>query len=196
MLVVLAISALSAAGLGAPSAVAAADSSAGANAAQTLTVYAVPTKKAFVNNHDDRARGKGKNPFGNYAGSAAPTPTNEKLFGPSPGDEGLFSFNLFTNADRKTRTGSALVVCQYDFNENAYCDASFQLGGGSLVGKGAFNYNARTFSLAIIGGTTKYRGMTGHLEVKALGAATQAQPVHRAVPMLQAQRLTFVIQPA
>ena len=87
-------------------------------------------------------------------------------------------------------------MCQFQFQSDSFCDAAFQLNGGSLIGGGAANFNSAKFVLAIIGGAYKDRSMEGDVEVTASGVATQAQPVARAVPMLQAQRLSFVIQPA
>lgn len=66
---------------------------------------------------------------------------------------------------------------------------------GSLIAKGAFNFSSTTFALAIVGGTSAYRGMSGAVQISALGTGTQAQPVYRAVPMLQAQRMVLSIQP-
>jgi len=156
-----------------------------------LTLYSVPSRQQYLNNADDRARGEGNNPFGNYSSTAVPPPPNEELFGPFPGDEGEFAFNLYTSSDLKTSAGSAIFVCQYDFNQDSFCDASLQLHDGTLLGKGASNFNSTTFTLAIIGGTQNYSATKGTLEISALGSATQAQPVRRAVPMLEEQRLTL-----
>ncbi len=163
---------------------------------QQLSLYAVATKKAFINNTDDLARGEGHNPFGNYSRSTINTKSNEKVFGPFAGDAGVYAFALFTSASKKTSAGSAIFICQYGFDQNAFCDAAFQLKGGTLIGKGEFNFNSKTSTLAIIGGTSKYRSLKGVVNGLALGSATQAQPVHRVVPILQAQRLDFTIHPA
>jgi hypothetical protein len=163
---------------------------------RTLTLYGVSSNKEFVNNADDRARGEGNNPFGNYSGASAPQPPSEKLFGPFAGDEGEYAFKLYTSSNIKSYAGSAIFVCQYNFNANAFCDAAFQLQGGALVGKGTSNFNVTTFSLAILGGTFKYRGMKGHVTVSALGRGTLPQPVVRVVPMLEAQRMAFVLRAA
>jgi hypothetical protein len=163
---------------------------------QKLTFYSVSTKQIFINNTDDLARGQGHNPFGNYAHSSVPQPRNEKLFGPFAGDEAEYAFALYTDKSHKTKAGSAIFVCQYDFNQNSFCDAAFDLDGGTLIGKGAFNFNATTYSLAIVGGTGSYRTIRGHLDGAALGPATQKQPVHRSVPMLQQQRLSLEMAPA
>ena len=149
-----------------------------------------------MNNSDDRARGEGNNPFGNYSGASAPQPPSEKLFGPFAGDEGEYAFKLYTGSDLKSAAGSAIFVCQYTFNANALCDASFQLQGGALVAKGTSNFNATTFSLAILGGTYSYRGMKGHVTVSAVGRRTLPQPVVRVVPLLEAQRIAFALRAA
>ncbi len=163
---------------------------------RTLRLYAVSSNRAFVNNSDDRARGEGNNPFGNYSGASAPQPPSEKLFGPFAGDTGEYAFELYTAPDLKSAAGSAIFICQYNFNANALCDASFQLQGGALVAKGTSNFNATTFSLAILGGTSTYRGTKGHLTVSAVGRRTLPQPVVRVVPMLEAQRITFTLRAA
>jgi hypothetical protein len=163
---------------------------------QKLAFYSVSTKQIFINNTDDLARGQGHNPFGNYAHSSVGTPRNEKLFGPFAGDEAEYAFALYTDTSHKTKAGSAIFICQYDFNQNSFCDAALELDGGTLIGKGAFNFNATTYSLAIVGGTGSYRTLRGHLDGAALGPATQKQPVHRSVPMLQQQRLSLAVAPA
>jgi hypothetical protein len=161
--------------------------------AQTFTFYSDVRNERYINNVDDLSRGEGHNPFGNV--SSVKPPTNEKTSGPLAGDEAMFAFGLYTDADHKNSAGNVIFVCWYNFNRDGLCDAAFQLKDGSLIGKGAFNFSSPTFALAIVGGTSKYRGMEGAVQISALGAATQAQPVFRAVPMLQAQRMTFSIQP-
>ena len=137
-------------------------------------------------------RGQGPNPFGN-PGTAPTPPPNEKVFGPFAGDEGLYSFSLSTGGDHRSPAGTASFVCQYDFNEDSFCDASFQLGHGTLLAKGGFGFEASRFTLAIEGGTAAYRNMVGTVEITAVGQATQPQPAVRTVPMIQSQRLAFAL---
>ena len=64
---------------------------AGAGAARAvktrqLVLYAGVTRTAYVNNADDRSRGEGRNPFGNYSGSSVIPPTNERIYGPFAGE--------------------------------------------------------------------------------------------------------------
>ena len=138
---------------------------------QKFTIYSVATQEQFMNMSDDRARGKGNTPFGNFKDTS--TPTKESGVGPFPGDIALFGFALYTGSDLKTSAGSGVFTCQYNFNQNAFCDVSYQLSGGTLICAGAFNFNAKTFTLSIKGGTGKYRGIKGN--IAALPAVNHAQ---------------------
>ena len=100
--------------------------------------------------------------------------------GPFPGDEALFSFNVFKTGSLQTTIGSAVFTCQYYFDKNAFCDVSFQMNGGTLIGAGTLNFNATTFALAITGGYGKYSGFTGDV------AADPERKV-RAAPLVRAQ---------
>ena len=125
--------------------------------ATSLTLYATAEQEQYVDNSDSLQRGEGNNPFGNYK-DLAPL-ANKNASGPFPGDEALFSFNLYADASLKTKAGSAIFTCQYNLNKNAFCDASFQLAaGGTLMASGAFNFTASKFSLAVVGG---YGGSAG-----------------------------------
>jgi hypothetical protein len=150
---------------------------AAAKSPQKFTLYSVTQVEQFLDHSDDRSRGKGNNPFGNFKDSK--TVTKEAGNGPFPGDNAVFSFGLYTNPDRKTSVGSAIFTCTYNFNRHAFCDASYQLNGGVLLGAGAFNFNAGTFAVAITGGTGKYAAATG--DISATPAAKNSQ------------RLAFVI---
>jgi hypothetical protein len=166
-----------------------------AAATQSLLVYSLPSKEAYVDNADDRARGEGHNPFGNYAGSTTTPPTNERVYGPFSGDEGIYGAKLFSDAGHKNPVGTAIAICQYTQNQQSFCDVSLGLAGGQLLAKGASSFSATEFTLPIVGGTGAYRNMTGHVDVTALGWRTQPQPVPRVAPMVQAQRLAIAIRP-
>ncbi len=147
-----------------------------------------------MNNTDDRARGEGHNPFGNPGTEPTP-PANEKVFGPFAGDEAEYTFSLYTSPDHKSKAGTASFVCQYDFDEDSFCDASFELDHGTLLAKGGFAFEAPEFLLAVEGGTSAYRNTTGVVHITALGKTTQPQPVARAAPMIQSQSLAFTLDP-
>ena len=166
-----------------------------ATSQSTKTLYAVRSKTAFVNNNDDRARGVGKNPFGQHLSATNSTSESERLFGPFAGDEGVFSFKLYSDPTHKTPAGTAIFICQYNFNQDSFCDTSLNLGDGTLVGKGAYTFNASDFALAIQGGTGHYQHLNGVMAVKAAGLGTQPQPAFRAAPMLQNQQLTLNLIP-
>jgi hypothetical protein len=155
-------------------------SAATAPSPQTLTLYSTATAEQFVNNEDDRARGAGNNPFGTY--NDFTSSTQERGAGPFPGDEAIFTFDLYTEPKLYTKAGTAVLTCQYGFNKNAFCDASYRLAHGTLFGAGAFNFSATGFSLAITGGYGTYTGVIGDVET---------------TPSINhAQRLRFVIQSA
>jgi hypothetical protein len=139
--------------------------------AKKLTVYSVATQEQFMNHEDDRDRGKGNNPFGNFQDSVAAT--KETGIGPFAGDRAIFTFALFDDAKLRTKIGSATFICQYGFSKNAICDAGYQLKSGQLIGEGAFNFNAKGFDLAITGGTGKYAGLIGVMSASPSKGHTQ-----------------------
>jgi hypothetical protein len=142
-----------------------------AAAAKRMTIYSIATQEQFLNHEDDRDRGKGNNPFGNFKDST--TATQEAGVGPFAGDRAVFTFRLYRDPSMRKEIGYATFICQYAFNKNAFCNASYQLAGGQLMGQGAFNFSASTFQLAIVGGTGQYRGLTG--DMKALPAVKHTQ---------------------
>jgi hypothetical protein len=164
------------------------------SAFHSFTLYSSSARGEWINMTDDRGRGQGNNPFGNVAGSVAPSQGNERLAGPLPGDEGDYAYALATSRGGKPTAGSSLYICHYNFNKGAFCDAAFHLKDGTLIGKGSYNFQDTSFQLVIVGGTRAYRGMKGVVDVSTLGSATQPQPVFRVVPMLEAQRATFTVQ--
>ncbi len=168
-----------------------------ARSSTTTTFYASPSDKQYVNNGGDRARGVGNNPFGNYAGAALNIPVNasERLSGPFPGDIGEYQFTLFATSARNRSAGKAIFICQYGFDQNAICDIALELSGGIIVGKGPMNFNDSHFSFSATGGTGRYRATKGTILVTASGPSTQAQPVKRSVPLLQALTLDVTANP-
>jgi hypothetical protein len=127
-----------------------------------LTVYSIATQEEFNNHKDDRARGKGNNPFGNFSQSTSAT--KEGTNGPFAGDRAIFTLKLFDGADLSASVGSATFLCQYSFAKVALCNVNYVLSGGTLIAAGQLDFNAKTFAIAITGGTGKYRGRTGDVE--------------------------------
>jgi hypothetical protein len=130
-----------------------------ASTPRKLTLYSLATQEQFLNHQDDRTRGTGNNPFGNYKDTT--TPTKEAGNGPSPGDRSVVTFKLFSGADLKQSVGSATFICEYGINKNGLCQVAYVLDGGTLLGTGFFNFNASSFTIAIAGGTGKYRAAKG-----------------------------------
>ena len=90
------------------------------------------------------------------------------------------SFKLYADVNLKKPAGASVYTCFYYFNKYAYCDVSYQIAGGTLIGGGAFAFNATNFALALTGGTSKYARMTGEVDESPTGQ--------------RPQRLTFVLQ--
>ena len=65
--------------------------------------------------------------------------------------------------DLKKLAGSAVFACNYGFKRHGFCNAIYQLSGGTLVAAGPLDFNASNFSLVITGGTGKYRSVAGEV---------------------------------
>ena len=145
---------------------------AGAVATRTLSVYAVPLNEVYINNTDSLSLGVANNPFGKPTGSAA-SAASESTDGPFLGDVGLYSFAIYADRGLTRRIGSALYTCQNYFDRNGFCDTSYQLTGGTLIGAGIFNFAAHSFALAITGGQGTYASVSGDVEASASGPQSQ-----------------------
>jgi len=156
--------AASLAALAVPLAGTAAASRAAGAVTQRITLYSVATEEQFINNADDRARGHGNNPFGNFKDTSAVT--KEAGAGPFPGDEAIFTFDVYADAGLSRKIGYATYTCQYGFNKNAFCDAAYTINGSGLIAVGGFNFDASSFSLAVTGGTGRYSRKTGELQAR------------------------------
>jgi hypothetical protein len=168
-----------------------------ASSAGATTYYAKLSKKQYINNGGDRARGEGNNPFGNYVGVSLNIPVNadERTGGPYPGDFGEYQFTLYSNAAHTKSAGDAIFICQYGFSQSSICDIVLHLGASTITGKGVVNFEAKQFSLAVTGGTGAFRAAKGGITATAGGQATQAQPVKRSVPLLQSLTLGVTSHP-
>jgi hypothetical protein len=140
-----------------------AGNAAAAPRAQKVVLYSVAEQEQYIDNSDSLTLGEGDNPFGNFKDVSGVTQKNSH--GPFPGDMAVFSFNLYKDANLKTRVGAASFTCQYNFSKNAFCDAAFQLkNGGTLIAEGAFNFDAGKFTLAVTGGYGSYANTTGVMQ--------------------------------
>jgi hypothetical protein len=138
---------------------------------QRLTLYSVATAEQYQNYSDDRQRGYGNNPFGNFKDTSS-TKKRTKI-GPFPGDLEYFELIVFKDAALKQRVGTANVTCQFNVNKNAFCNAKYQLKGGAIVGAGTIDFKSSSFTIAIVGGSGTYQGLRG--ELNATPAAHRAQ---------------------
>lgn len=142
-----------------------------AKSRQQLTLYSVATAEQYQNYSDDRQRGYGHNPFGNFKDT---TPTIKKTqVGPFPGDLEYFSLIVYKDAALKTRVGTANVTCQFNVNKQAFCNTEYRLNDGVLVGAGAIDFKSSSFAIAVVGGSGKYQALRGTLH--ATPAAHRSQ---------------------
>ena len=152
----------------------AATASGSARATQKLTVYAVPATVQFMNHADDRLRGMSTNPFKLKAQAAILNANGkEKGNGPFPGDDILYSFKLFADAERTQPSGTAIFTCYYGFGKRATCDSYFNLAKGLLLASGQVPFGTTHFMLGVTGGTQGYLGALGQLNAEP--AARNAQ---------------------
>jgi hypothetical protein len=132
-----------------------------ATASRSLVIYSQTTKEEFNNQTDDRARGDLNNPFGvtSSAGRAGGLIGR----GPFPGDRAIFTFKLFSDPGFSSSVGSATYDCQYGYGKRGICQAVFDLGGGTMLGMGYIDFNAKTFAIAVTGGSGKYKDARGEV---------------------------------
>lgn len=130
---------------------------------RSLALYSVATAEQFRNDADDRQRGMGSNPFGRFSDTKAQDVSEGG--GPYPGDQTVFEFQIYSDRLLHQSVGSAIIVCIYNFDKNAFCNATYTIKDGAIYADGGFNFNASSFTLAISGGTGKYADALGDIEV-------------------------------
>ena len=88
--------------------------------------------------------------------------------------------SIHADASLKTIAGSATLTCYYYFGKNAFCDATYQLRSGTLIGGNAIAFSA-----------THFRGCDHgrHEQVPHGDRDAEASPSGK-----QAQRLDFAIE--
>jgi hypothetical protein len=147
---------------------------AAASGEHTLTIYTVATAVQYVNNADDEARGMTNNPFDVAMNKLRPQLT-WKGDGPFAGDVTVYSFNMFATRSLKGSTGTASFTCYYSYNQQAFCQAYYELEGGrgTLLASGPVNFERTGFTLVVTGGTGTYLGARG--EVTESATAKNAQ---------------------
>lgn len=131
---------------------------------EKLTVHSLARTAQFINHADDRLRGMGTNPFNVKSQNLViVTEGTEKAKGPFPGDDVLYTYELYKGAKLGTPDGSALFTCYYSFAKRATCHSYFKLGKDSVLASGSVPFDSNRFALSITGGTGKYRGARGQV---------------------------------
>jgi hypothetical protein len=140
---------------------------------RSFVVYAKPTRAQFINHNDDRDRGHIRNPF------APDLPTHPKANnskqGARAGDNALFSFKLYADRRLTRPVGTAVYSCTFNFAQEAICEASFNLNGGTMVALGPATLDTPNIVLPVIGGTGRYAGAHGQFTSRPTGAKNNAQ---------------------
>ena len=129
---------------------------------KTFVIYAKPVTADFVNHNDDRQRGDIVNPF---TDDVLPTPpnANSSKKGTRAGDNGFFTFKLFSDAKLTQAVGTAIYSCTFNFAQEAICTADFQLGKGTMVASGPAKLDGSSFVIPVTGGTGSYASAHGQL---------------------------------
>jgi hypothetical protein len=138
-----------------------------------LSLYAVGTRVRYVKYTDGITRAKYQNPFNIDSKKFAPT-TGKGVA--SPGNSVFFVFNLYSDAGLKHSLGTAIYTCRFGFNNNADCQAEYDLRNGALFASGPVDFKSTRTLLAITGGTGAYLGTAG--QVVSLGATNAKSTSH------------------
>ena len=133
---------------------------------KTLTIYSVATLAQFINHQDDRIRALGNNPF--KGDTSKLVVAKQTGTGPFAGDDTLYSFNLYSSANLKTQTGTAVYTCHYNFDKHALCTAYYLMHGSTLLASGPVDFKGTSFTLALTGGTKNYVGANGEVAMSPL----------------------------
>jgi hypothetical protein len=96
--------------------------------------------------------------------------------GPSPGDLTLTSAGLVDAADDKRPRGTATGECRAgtDAPRTELCSLVLVLEEGQIVAQGAVADVGGRRTLAVVGGTERYRRARGHLSLRPLGDGVDA----------------------
>ncbi len=96
----------------------------------------------------------------------ASSTTTHQAGAPFPGDEAIYSFHAVLKRSLLVKSiGTATLTCNYNFAQhNAFCDAVYDIGSGTLIGEGAFNFHTSSFTIVLTGGTGSYAATVGQVE--------------------------------
>ena len=158
----LALASVSAAGAGASTGAAGTRTAAGM---RTVTVYSVATGLQYINTEDDRERGRTNNPLDNAANKLWPK-SSEGGNGPFAGDVAVYAVKLFREPGRKRAAVTGVYTCYFNYDQHALCKAYYKItGGGTLLASGPIDFSSSGFKIVVTGGTQRYIGVRGELDV-------------------------------
>jgi hypothetical protein len=146
---------------------------AGATGARVVTVYSVATGVQYINTADDRARGHVNNPLDSVGNKLAPKGSGGGN-GPFAGDVAVYAVALYSNPTLKRPAGSAVYTCYFNYDQHALCQAYYTLkAGGTIVASGPIDFKTSGFTIVLTGGTKKYLGVRGEVNVAAASKKTK-----------------------
>jgi hypothetical protein len=90
--------------------------------------------------------------------------------GPTPGDEFVFTNDVFSDAGFKHKVGALRGVCTLVDASFSECGVTLRLRGGDVQVNGLVEDAPGSFSVPITGGTGHYRGKNGEVRVTPLNA--------------------------
>jgi allene oxide cyclase len=90
--------------------------------------------------------------------------------GPTPGDQAVGTSDLFRDAHFKHKAGSVSIACTVVTAQELECGATGHLRGGDVQVNGVVPLETKPASLAITGGTGKFRGANGQITTTPLNA--------------------------
>jgi hypothetical protein len=142
---------------------------------RSFVLYGKPTRAQFVNHADDRERGTKTNPFN--AEELLPTPksANTAKKGARAGDSALFRLTLYSDRNLRRRVGFATFACTFNFAHEAICNASFELGKGTMIAMGPARLDTSEWVLPVTGGTGRYVGAHGQVTSRPASTTKNTQ---------------------
>jgi len=90
--------------------------------------------------------------------------------GPTPGDAAVSTSDLFRDAHFKHKVGTVVIACTVIDQHELECGATGHLRGGDVQVNGTAPIETKPASLAITGGTGKFRGANGEIRSTPLNA--------------------------
>jgi|tagenome__1003787_1003787.scaffolds.fasta_scaffold20937391_1 hypothetical protein len=149
----------------------------GTTAALAATALLVPSAALATRDGDGDGRGKGQT-FTLHAVEVVDRFLDLGASGPTPGDQIIFATTVSRDGHPAGDTGGSCTVTTVDPSGalTGSCQATARLGDGMLTTQALVTFGPGLqppFRLAITGGTGRYRGAAGEVEVQQRSETTE-----------------------